>query len=126
MFNDEDVYNGINDIKYLFNRVSFNENENYYEDKITLNSNIKHKGINDIKYLLNENEDKITHNSNIRCFLNENEDKESSFKSVVEDIKRGLYYVEKMNNLSTSDIKNMKENLITFEYELFKNNNNKI
>ena len=33
-------------------------------------------------------------------------------------IKRGLYYVEKMNNLSTSDIKNIKEKLV--------NNNNKI
>ena len=29
-----------------------------------------------------------------------------------------------MNNLSTSDIKNIKEKLINFKYELFKNNNN--
>ena len=37
--------------------------------------------------------------------------------------KSGLYYVEKMNNLSTSDIKNIKEELIKFKNELFKNNN---
>ena len=29
-----------------------------------------------------------------------------------------------MNNLSTSDIKNIKEKLIKFNNELFKNNNN--
>ena len=115
VFNEEDIYNGINDIKYLFN-----ENE----DKITHNSNIKYKGIKDMRYLFNENEDKITHNSNIRCLLNENEDKESPFKSIVEDIKRGLYYVEKMNNLSTLDIKSIKEKSMKFKNELFKNNNN--
>ena len=35
-------------------------------------------GINDIKYLFNENEDKVTHSSNIkdiRYLFNENEDK---------------------------------------------------
>ena len=31
--------------------------------------------------------------------------KESPFKSIIEDTKRGLYYVGKMNNLSTSDIR---------------------
>ena len=67
LFIEEYIYNGINDIKYLFN-----ENEG----KITHNSNIKYRGIKDIRYLFNENEDKITHNSNI----NENEDKESPFK----------------------------------------------
>ena len=50
--------------------------------------------------------------------------KESPFKSIIQDIKRGLYYVEKMKNLSTSDIKNIKEKLIKFKNELF--NNNKI
>ena len=52
--------------------------------------------------------------------------KESTFKSIIEGIKRGLYYVEKMKNLSTSDIKNIKEKLINFKNELFKNNNSKI
>ena len=93
MFNEEDIYNGFNDIKYLFS----------------------------------ENESKITHNSNIkyiRCLFNDIEDKESPFKSIIEDIKRGLYYVQKMNNLSTSDIKNIKEKLGKFKNELFSNNNN--
>ena len=58
--------------------------------------------------------------------FNENEDKESPFKSIIENIKRGFYYVEKMNNLSTSDIKNIKEKLIKFKNEPFKNNNNGI
>ena len=56
--------------------------------------------------------------------FNENEDKETLFKSIIEDIKRGLYYVEKMSNLSTLDIKDSKEKLIKFKHELFKNNNN--
>ena len=75
------------------------------------------KRINDIKYLFNKNEDKITRNSikNIKYLFNENEDKESSFKSIAEDIKTGLYYVEEINNLSTSDIKNIKEKLIKFK-----------
>ena len=47
--------------------------------------------------------------------------KESPFKSITEHIKRGLYYVEKTNNLSTSVIKNIKK--IKFKNELFKNNN---
>ena len=118
LFNEEEIYNGINDIKYLIN-----ENE----DKITHNINIKYRGIKDIRYLFNENKDKITHNCNIkdiRCLFYEDKDKESPFKSIIEDIKRGLYYVEKMNNLSTSDIKNNNEKLIKFKNELFKNNNN--
>ena len=48
--------------------------------------------------------------------------KESPFKSIIQDIKRGLYYVEKMNNLSASDIKNIKEKLVKFKSELFDNN----
>ena len=51
--------------------------------------------------------------------------KESPYKSVIEDIKRGLYYVEKMSNLSALDIKNIKEKLVKFKNELC-NNNNKI
>ena len=69
----------------------FNENEDYYEDKIT-QKDIKR----DTYYAekIKKNKIKIPH-------------KESRFKSIIEDIKRGLYYVEKMNNLSTSDIKNI-------------------
>ena len=52
--------------------------------------------------------------------------KESPFKYIIEDIKRGLYYVEKMNNLSASDTKSFKEKLVIFKNELFNNNNNKI
>ena len=51
--------------------------------------------------------------------------KESPFKSIIQDIKRGLYYIEKMNNLSTSDMKSTKEKLVKFKNKLF-NNNNKI
>ena len=49
----------------------------------------------------------------------------SPFKSILQDFKRRLYYVEKMSNLSTSNIKNIKEKLVKFKNELF-NNNNKI
>ena len=51
--------------------------------------------------------------------------KESPSNLIIEDIKRGLYYIEKMNNLSTSDIKNIKEKLVKLKNELFNNNNNK-
>ena len=40
----------------------------------------------------------------------------------MEGIKRGLYYVEKMNNLSTSDIKKIKEKLVKLKNVLFDNN----
>ena len=106
LFNEEDIYNGINDIKYLFNGTQFNENE----DKIT------HKDIKRDAYYaekIKKNKIKTTY-------------KESPFKSITQDIKRGLYYVEKMNNLSTSDIKNIKEKLNKFKNELFNNNNDKI
>ena len=82
------------------------------------------------------NEDKITHKDiiidtycaeKIKKNKIKTPYKESLFKSIIEDIKRGFYYVEKMNNLSTSDIKNIKEKLIRFKNEIFKsNNNNKI
>ena len=105
LFNEEGIYNGINDIKYLFDGIAFNENE----DKIT------HKDVKrDFCYAekIKKNKIKTTH-------------KESSFKSIIQDIKRGLYYVEKMNNLSISNNKNIKEKLVKFKNELF-NNNNKI
>ena len=93
--------------KYLFN-----ENEDYYEDKITHNESIIEDINKDTYYAekIKKNEIKIIH-------------MESPFKPIIEDIKRGLYYVEKMNNLSTSDIKNIKEKLTTFKNELFKNDN---
>ena len=84
--------------------------------------------------MFNENEDKITckdikrdayYAEKIKKNKIKTTYKESPFKSIIEDIKRGLYYVEKMNNLSTSDIKNIKKKLVKFKNELF-NNNNKI
>ena len=87
LFNEEDIYNDIKDIKYLFNG-----SEDYYEDK-----DIKR----DAYYA-----EKIKKNK-IKTIY-----KESPFKSIIEDIKRGLYYAEKMNNLSTSDIENIKEKLV--------------
>ena len=102
LFNEEDLYNAINDIKYLFNGIAFNRiNEN--EDK-----DIKR----DAYYAEKIKKIKITY-------------KESPFKSIIQDIKRGLYYIEKMNNLSTSDMKSTKEKLVKFKNKLF-NNNNKI
>ena len=107
LFNEEDIYNGINDIKYLFN-----ENEDYYEDKMTHKESPCKSIIEDIKRdTCYAEKIKITH-------------KESPFKSIIEDIKRGLYYVEKINNLSTLDIKNIKEKLVKFKNELFNNDNN--
>ena len=113
---DFDDYNGIKDIRYLFNE------EDIYN------------GINDIKYLFNENEDKLTHKDAKRDSYYAEKNKknkikathrESPFKSIIQYIKRGPYYVEKMNNLSTSDIKNIKEKLIKFKNESV-NDNNKI
>ena len=94
---DLDDYNGNSKCKGIKDiRYLFNEEDIY-------------NGINDIKYLFNENEGRITY-------------KDSPFKSIIQDIKRGLCYVEKMSNLSTSDIKNIKEKLVKFKNELFFNN----
>ena len=74
-----------------------------------------------------KNKDKITY-------------KESPFKSIIQDIKdnlsksgnklikRGLYYVEEMKKLTESQVKNIKEKLIKFKYELIRKNkiNNEI
>ena len=81
--NEKDIYNDINDIKYLFNGIAFNENED--------------------KEKIKKNKIKTTH-------------KESPFKLIIEDIKRDLYYIEKTNNISTS------EKLVKFKNELFNNN----
>ena len=108
LFNEENIYSSINNIKYLLS-----EDKDYYEDNITHKESIIEDIKRDTYYAekIKKNKIKITH-------------KESPFKSIIADIKRGLYYVEKMNNLSTSDIKNIKEKLIKFKNELF--NNNKI
>ena len=111
MFNEEDIYNSINNIKYLFN-----ENEG----KITHNNDIK-----DIKCLFNEDEDvdedKITY-------------KESPLKSIIVGIrnklskngnkliKKGLYYIEQLESLTSSEIRNIKEKLIKFKNELIRKN----
>ena len=74
----------------MFNRIAFNENV----DKKT------HEHAKRDSYYaekIKKNKIKTTH-------------KESPFKSIIQDIKRGLYYVEKMNNLLTSDIKTSKKN----------------
>ena len=67
--------------------------------------------------------------------------KESPFKSVIQDIKKDklsksgdklikkcLYYVEKLESLTSSEIENIKEKLIKFKNELIRINkiNNKI
>ena len=90
------TYNGIKDIRYLFN-----EDED--------------EGVKDIKYFFSEDEDKITH-------------KESPLKSIIADIrnklskngnkmiKKGLYYVEKMKELTKSQVHNIKEKLIKFKW----------
>ena len=60
-------------------------------------------GYEDIRYLFNE--DKITHKDTycaekIKKNKIKTSYKEFPFKSIIEDIKRGLYYVEKKNYLS--------------------------
>ena len=73
LFNKEDIYNSINNIKYLLN-----ENKDYYEDKIS--DVIKR----DTYYAekIKKYKIKITH-------------KESLFKSIIENIKIGLYMLRK-------------------------------
>ena len=100
-YNGNTKYKGIKDIRYLFNE------KDIYND------------INDIKYLFNENEDYYEDKNIKRDAYYAEKIKINKIKTTYkEDIKRGLYYIEKMNNLSTSDIKNIKEKLV--------NNNNKI
>ena len=85
LFDEEDI----NAIKYLFNEIAFNE------DKII------HKDIKIDAYCAEK-----TKKNKIKTTY-----KESPLKSIIQDIKRGLYYAEKMNNLSTSGIKTSKINL---------------
>ena len=86
----------------------------------------KFKGVKDIKYLFNE-EDESAH-EDIRYLLNE-----SSFKSIITDtgsnlskrghklIKNGLKY-EEMKDLTYSQVKSFKEDLIKFNNDLIKKN----
>ena len=97
----------------ILNKYLFNENKDYYEDKITHKESI----IEDIKR-------DTYYAEKIKKYKIKITQKESPFRSVIEDIKRGLYCVVKMLNLSTSDIKNIKEKLVKFKNKLF--NNNKI
>ena len=93
---------------------------------INHNGNTKYKGIKDIRYLFNEGEDEDEY-EDIRYLFNEYEDvdedkityKESPFKSIIVDIRNklsnngdklikiGLYYVEEMKNLGSTEIKNI-------------------
>ena len=114
LFNEKDIYNGINDIKYLLNGTAFIENE----DKIT------HKHIRRGAYYaekIKKNKIKTTY-------------KESQFKSIIvyirnklskngdRLIKKGLYYVEELKSLGSAEIKNTKEKLIIFKNELIRKN----
>ena len=109
---------------------------------------ITYNGINDIRYLFNEDEDEVV--KDIRYLFSEDEDndvdedkityKEFPFKSIVADIrnklskignkmiKKGLYYVEKMKELTESHVNNIKEILIKFKNDLIRKNkiNNRI
>ena len=108
MFNEEDICNSINNIKHLFN-----ENKDYYEDKITHKESIIEDIKRDTYYAEKSKKNKI------RIIH-----KGSPFKSITEDTERGIYCVEKMKKLSKSDIKNIKEKLVKFKNALF--NNHKI
>ena len=87
---DLNNYNGIKDIRYLFNK---------YEDEYE-----------DIKYLFNKNEGKITYKeSPFKSIIVNIRNKLS--KKVHKLIKKGLYYVEEMKRLGSAEIKNIKERL---------------
>ena len=76
-----------------------------------------YNGIKDNRYLFNENEDV---------------DEDISIKSITVDIrnkllkngdkliKKGLYYIEEMKSLESTEIKNIKEKLIIFKNELIR------
>ena len=109
------------------------------------NGNTKYKGTKDIRYLFNEDEDEYGY-EDIRYLLNDNEDededknKESPFRSIIADIrnkpsksgdkliKKGFYYVEKMKELTESQVNNIKDKLIKFKNDLIMKNkvNNKL
>ena len=95
------TYNGIKDIRYLFN-----EHEDEYED---------------IKYLFNENED-VDENkeSPSKSIIVDIKNKLS--KNGHKLMKKGLYYVEEMKTLGPAEVKNIKVKLIIFKNELIRKN----
>ena len=109
---DFNNYNDIKDIRYFFNEY---EDEDEFED---------------IRYLFN----------GFNEYEDVDEHKKSPFKSIIVDIinklsktedrliKEGLYYVEEMKSLGSSEIKNIKEKLMIFKNELIRKNkiNNRI
>ena len=97
-YNSSAVYNGINDIRYLFNEYE-DEDEN-------------------IRYLFNENENE-DEESPFKSIIQDIRIKFS--KNGNKLIKKGLYYVE-MKKLTESQIKNTKEKLIKFKNELIRRN----
>ena len=86
------------DIRYLFNGIAFNEYEDVDGDKQSPFESI----IVDIRNKLSKNGDKL--------------------------IKKGLYYVEEIKELTESQVNNIKEKLIRFKNELIRKNkiNNRI
>ena len=102
---DLNNYNGIKDIRYLFNE---------YEDECK-----------DIRYLFNEKEDA---DEGKRTY------KDSPLKSIIQGIrnkfskngdkliKNGLYYVEEMKSLGSAEIRNIKKILIISKYQLIRKN----
>ena len=130
--NGDTKYEGIKDIRYLFNkdedqdqyediRYLFNENEDVDEDKITCKESPFKSIIADIRYLSNENKGSLFKSiiADIRNKLSKSGDKM---------IKKALYYVEKMNELVESKVITIKEKLIKFKNDLIMKNkvNNRI
>ena len=76
-------------VKIIKEKLIKFQNELIRKNRIKKKDEGEDEGVKDIRYLFNEyedvDEDKTTY-------------KESPFKSIIQDIKRGLYYVEKMNN----------------------------
>ena len=84
-------------IKFKFRKNKINNK--IKKDLDDYNGNTKYKSIKDIRYLFNE-EDIYNGVNDIKYLFKENEDKESTFKSIIEDIQRGIkrdtYYAEKI------------------------------
>ena len=130
--NGDTKYEGIKDIRYLFKRDEdqdqyedirylFNENEDVDEDKITYKESPFKSIIADIRYLSNENKGSLFKSiiADIRNKLSKSGDKM---------IKKALYYVEEMNELTKSKVNTIKEKLIKFKNDLIMKNkvNNRI
>ena len=101
---DLNSYNGIKDIRYLFN-----EHKDEYED---------------IRYLFNRIEDEDVgedKESPFKSIIADIRNKLS--KNGGKLIKKGLYYVEEMKSLGSAEIKNIKEKLIILKNEPIRKNN---